>query len=149
MNENLNYLNCCSNQLTSLPPLNEKLEKLYCLNNKLTSFPPLNNELKYLLWNTNLIYDLLILIIDFELEIEIEYDDCELEIEDDFKERLNEILNIINKFRSLYYTLKFKKHFIKWLWKCKKNQIMEKYHPKYLLDNLEENTDLDEFLENW
>jgi len=26
---------------------------------------------------------------------------------------------------------------------------MDKYHPKYLLENLKEDTDLDEFLNNW
>ena len=58
-------------------------------------------------------------------------------------------IKIINKFRDLYYHLKFKKHFIKWLWKSKEKKIMEKYHPKYLWENLEEKTDLDEFLEKW
>ena len=151
LNENLKNLYCSYNELTSLPSLNKKLKKkLYCDRNPLTLFPPLNNELKYLLWKTYLIYDLLILIIDFELEIQIEHDDCELDIiENDFKEQLNEILNIINKFRHLYYSLKFKKNFIKWLWKSREKQIMEKYHPNHLLENLDENTDLDEFLNNW
>jgi len=49
----------------------------------------------------------------------------------------------------MYYHLKFKKNFIKWLWKSKEKKIIEKYHPKYLLENLEDNTDLDEFLNNW
>jgi hypothetical protein len=26
---------------------------------------------------------------------------------------------------------------------------VDKYHPKYLLENLKEDTDLDEFLNNW
>ena len=63
--------------------------------------------------------------------------------------KTNKILKIINKFRSLYYQLKFKKHFIKWLWKSRERYFAEKYHPKYLLENLDENTDLDEFLNNW
>ena len=33
--------------------------------------------------------------------------------------------------------------------KVRKNHIMDKYHPKYLLENLKENTDLDEILNNW
>jgi len=62
---------------------------------------------------------------------------------------INKILKIINKFHYLYYSLKFKKHFIKWLWKSREIKIMEKYHPKYLWENLEEKTDLDEFMEKW
>ena len=133
LNEKLEELDCFHNQLTSLPPLNEKLEALNCSFNKLTSFPHLNESLKRLVWDNNPIYCLILF---------------DLNVENSLKE-LNKKLNIINKFRHLYYSLKFNKHFIKWLWKSREKQIIEKYHPKYLLENLEENTDLDEFLENW
>ena len=63
--------------------------------------------------------------------------------------KLKKITKIINKFRYFYYSLKFKKQFIKWLWKSREKKIIEKYHPKYLLEYLEDNTDLDEFLNNW
>ena len=46
--------------------------------------------------------------------------------------------------------VKFKKQLRKWLWeKVREKQIMDKYHPKYLLEHLDENTDLDEFLNIW
>jgi competence CoiA-like predicted nuclease len=48
----------------------------------------------------------------------------------------------------LYYHLKFKKQFIKWLWKSKQKEIIERYHPRYL-DNLDENTNLDILLNDW
>ena len=136
LNENLEALHCYNNQLTSLPPLNEKLEWLECAENQLTSLPSLNEHLKGLCINFTPIYNLIINLND------------ELDLEYHLKE-LNKILKIINKFRDIYYHLKFKKHFIKWLWKSKEKKIMEKYHPKYLWENLEENTDLDEFLEKW
>ena len=111
MNENLEYLYCSSNKLTSLPQLNENLYKIYF------EYNPIYNILSDLFNNpyTNQIFQ----------------------------------IKKINKFRSLYYTLKFKKHFIKWLWKSRERYFAEKYHPKYLLENLDENTDLDEFLNNW
>ena len=144
LNENLLYLFCYKNQLTSLPKLNEKLEYLRCDNNQLTSFPPLNDRLRYLHWDKNSIYNLLISIINLDGKLNLKND----YLNNDFK-KLNKILKIINKFRNMYYQLKFKKHFIKWLWKSKEKQIAERYHPKYLLENLDDNTDLDEFLNNW
>jgi hypothetical protein len=119
--------------------LNKNLEELSCPNNQLTSLPPLNEKLGYLHWDKNPIYYLLISIINL---------DGKLNLKNDLK-KLNKILKIINKFRNMYYQLKFKKHFIKWLWKSRERYIAEKYHPKYLLENLDENTDLDEFLNNW
>ena len=140
LNKNLKILNCSFNFLTSLPPLNENLEILYCYNNRLTSIPQLNENLKqlYCFYNISFKYNPIYNILsDLLYNFNNPY--------------TNQILQIkkLNKFRSLYYQLKFKKHFIKWLWKSREKQIEEKYHPKYLLENLDENTDLDEFLNNW
>lgn len=64
--------------------------------------------------------------------------------------KIKQNIKILNNFRYLYYSLQFKKQLRKWLWeKVRKNHIMDKYHPKYLLENLKENTDLDEILNNW
>ena len=140
LNKNLKILYCDINFLTSLPPLNENLEILYCYNNRLTSIPQLNENLKqlYCFYNISFKYNPIYNILsDLLYNFNNPY--------------TNQILQIkkLNKFRSLYYQLKFKKHFIKWLWKSREKQIEEKYHPKYLLENLDENTDLDEFLNNW
>jgi hypothetical protein len=63
---------------------------------------------------------------------------------------LNKKIKILNQFRDLYYCLKFKKQFRHLLWvKIREPKIIKKYHPSYLLENLNENTDLDDLLENW
>jgi hypothetical protein len=55
-----------------------------------------------------------------------------------------------NNFRHLYYSLKFKKQFRKFLWeKVREPKVMKKYHPRYLIENLREDTDLEVFLDNW
>jgi hypothetical protein len=59
-------------------------------------------------------------------------------------------IRIINKFRYLYYFIKIKK----WLWekimeKIIEPKIMKKYHPSYLIKNLDKDTDLDMVLNNW
>jgi len=56
---------------------------------------------------------------------------------------------ILNKFRYLYYCLRWKKKFTKWLWKIREPQIQQKYHPRYLLEHLTEDDELEEFLEKW
>jgi len=141
LNKNLEYLDCSCNKLTSLPLLNGKLIELYCHKNHLSYLPYLNENVNNFICYSNPIYDLLISIVGSEFEDEIEFEDI--------LNKLKNLFNMLNKFRDFYYSSKFKKQFIKWLWKSKEKQIAEKYHPKYLLDNLEYNTDLDEFLNNW
>jgi hypothetical protein len=50
----------------------------------------------------------------------------------------------------LYHCLKLKKPLRKWLWELvREPNIIKKYHPSYLIENLNEKDDLDEFLEKW
>ena len=129
LNEKLKLLACEHNQLTSLPPLNEKLEKLWCYSNQLTSLPLLNENLKELYFSNNPISK----IINGETTNEIKKQ-----------------MQLLNNFRHLYYSLKFKKQFRDWLWvKIREPKAMKKYHPSYLLENLQEYTELDSFLDNW
>ena len=54
-----------------------------------------------------------------------------------------------NNFCNLYWCLKFKKQLRKWLWeKIREPKIMKEYHPSYLFENIQENTDLHTFLNN-
>ena len=112
-----------------MPGLPQNLEELYCYNNNLTSFPSLPKNLKTLQCFNNHIYKIVGSNSLFQIKKNVQ---------------------IVNNFRHLYYCLKFKKQLRKWLWeKVREKHIMDKYHPKYLLENLKENTDLDEFLNNW
>ena len=126
--QNLKILYCFKNQLTSLPTLPQNLEILYCFKNQLTSLPTLPQNLDFSYSNNPI---------------------CNILGNNSSLIKIKQNIKILNNFRYLYYCLKFKKQFIKWLWKSKEKEIMDKYHPKYLLENLKENTDLDEFLNNW
>ena len=153
--KNLEILNCSNNDLTSLPSLPQNLKTIYCPFNKLTSLPNLtcfihletlhcyNNDLTSLpclpqnlticrCFN-NPIYE----IVGSNLLIQ----------------RLVQIkqnVQIVNNFRHLYYCLKFKKQFRKWLWeKIREPKIMRTFNPLYLIDNLKEDDDLDTVLDNW
>jgi hypothetical protein len=127
--EKLETLYCSYNQLTILPTLNEKLESLHCQFNKLTILPQLNEKLTSWILYENPIFDI---------------------INTDNKYKINEKLRVLNNFRYLYYSLKFKKRFRDWLWvKIREPKIREKYSHAYLLENLREDTDLDEFLDSW
>jgi len=129
LNENLKELYCDHNNLTYLPRLNENLKELYCYNNKLTSLPELNNNLEILCCHDNPIF---VIIYNYDTNI--------------VKNRLK----ILNNFRHLYYSLKYKKHFRDWLWiRVREPKIREKYHYKFLIENLHEDTDLDKLLDDW
>jgi len=129
LNENLEKLWCNYNQLTTLPPLNENLRQLYCVNNKLTNLPLFNEKLRMWIFYDNPIFDI---------------------INTDNKDKINRKIRVLNQFRYLYYSLKFKKRFRDLLWvKIREPKIRERYSHDYLLENLHEETDLDELLENW
>ena len=56
----------------------------------------------------------------------------------------------LNNFKHLYYCLKFKSQFRKILWeKIREPKIMQHYNPKYLIENLNKNNELEEFLNSW
>ena len=127
--KNLEVLYCSDNQLTSLPTLPQNLKKLYCSDNQLTCLPTLPQNLKYLYFRDNPIY-----------EIVNRYD---------LLETIKNI-QILNNFCYLYYCLKYKKQFRKWLWeKVREAKIQQIYHPNYLIENLKEEDDLDIVLNNW
>lgn len=131
--KNLKELNCADNQLNSLPnTLPESLERLFCFDNKLTYLPNLPEKTIFIYYPNNPIYNIL-----------------NVDINNNSLMKVKQNIQIFNNFRHLYDSLQFEKPFIKWLWKSREKKIMERYHPNYLLANLEENTDLDEFLNNW
>ena len=177
-NPSLERVNCRLNHLTSLPPLNKKLLELNCDRNELTYLPPLNTNLKYLdcslnkitylpklnkylkhlnfysndvkclpLLNNSLVY------LDGACNYipSTEFYNCKKIF---YTKKEIKKINICNRFRELYYILKYKKRFLHWLLKSREKQIQEQYHPKHLLDFIEKNPEadneiLDEFLKSW
>lgn len=109
-----------------LPPLNENLQKLYCYNNQLISLQLLNKNLKELYYYNNPINEII---------------NTENITQNIGFTLINIKIQKLNNFRHLYYCLKFKKQFRNWLWiKVREPFIMKKYHPKYLIKNLYEDT---------
>ena len=123
---NLQELYCENNRLTSLR-LNENLKRVSCEYNRLTSLPVLNKNL-HINYSNNPIYEII-----NSVDIDI----------------INRKMQVLNNFRYLYYSLKFKKRFRDLLWvKIREPKIRSKYSHKYLVEHLRD-TDLDEFLQNW
>ena len=64
-------------------------------------------------------------------------------------------IKIINQFKELFYTLKYKKQFLDLLWvRIREPKIRNKYKPENLIAMLEEKEDitldeLDELLQAW
>ena len=153
LHNSLEILCCESNQLLSLPELPENLYHLECGHNKLTYLPELNN-ITYIAIIGNPIYDY---ICSLEM-IENDYDsDGEIipqYYNDEFYiNTIKQNLKILNKFRFLYYSLKFKNKFRDWLWKkVREPKIQKQFHPSRLLQLLKYHdiNDIDEeTFTNW
>lgn len=169
--ESLLHLYADSNKITSLSAIPQNLRHLYLTKNMLTSLPEFPPDLRYLYVahnNLTCIHDLPESVTGFSFCFNpiwkiINHNDLTI-----IKQRIQiinpiwEIINhndltiikqriqIINSFRYLYYCLKFKRQFRKWLWeRVRKPKIEQKYNPKFLIENLNENMDLDRFLHYW
>ena len=122
---------CQYNKIRSLPGLPTKLFILSCSNNQITSLPDLPDALDYIYTHSNPITEF--------IGTSYSY----LEEKQSIKK--------LNKFRWLYYSLKIKEWLRKLLWeRVRKPKIQEHYHPRYLLENLQdEEADLDAVLSAW
>ena len=153
--ENILNLHCNNNKLNSLPSLPNSLKNLHCHYNQLTSLPELPNSLEYLNCNLNKLTSLP------EIPTSLNFLDYLntpiyriVNSNIDSVKRIDTIrrqIQIINRFRFLYYSLKFKKQFRKFLWeKIREPKIQKYYSPDNLIELLRENEeDVDEVLSNW
>ena len=149
--QNLKILDCFYNELTLLPALPQNLTMLDCSNNKLTLLPALPQNLKELDCcdnELNLLPTLPQNLIEFYC-----YSNPIYEIVNNINNNLfqtKQNIQILNNFRDLYYCLKFKKQLRKWLWeKVREPNVMKRYSPNYLIENLGDEDDLDTVLNNW
>lgn len=172
--KNLRLLNCSNNNLSSLPPLNETLQELYCSNNRIKILPKLNENLLILNCNDNNLTMLpklnknlkLLLCANNNLAFLPDLNDnlCDLyckynPIQDIFiyantnyvnMSKTKDCIKKLNNFRHLYFCLKFKNQFRKWLWiKIREPNIIKLYHPSNLIKQIQNEEDLDNILDNW
>jgi Leucine-rich repeat (LRR) protein len=149
LNNSLRVLNCSHNNLTSFPKLNENLRELYCSFNNLTSLPILNDNLKVILCYNNKINIITNIPNTLTCLNYSNNDICDVIGINPFINSLKQKINTLNNFRVLYYALKFKKQFKRWLWeRVREPKIIKQFHPDHL-NKLKETDDLDEFLEEW
>ena len=140
--------------------LNDKLEELYCFDNEITHLPLLNDSLINIVFNNNPIYEVLfnntINLHHVRHYYEVQYNDEEYypyEIMDDMPQMLHlqKSVQTLHKFKSLFFTLKYKQKFRDFLWdKVRRPKIEEKYHPSNLqkiMDELSEEDDLTEMVD--
>jgi len=131
--EKLKFVCCYNNQLTHLPALHDNLYSLNCHSNQIICLPDIPENLAILYFVHNPIYNLIYEIINTNNLVIIK-----------------QKIRILNTFRYLYYSLKFKNRFKKMLWETiREPKIIKKYHPDYLIEHLHEDSDLEIVLENW
>jgi Leucine-rich repeat (LRR) protein len=147
--QNLKILNCTNNQLTSLSNLPQNLEILYCHNNKLSSLSNLPQNLEILYCTNNQLTLLPILPQNLKILNCINNPFYKI-VKGDTLIKTKQNIRTLNNFCDLYYCLKFKKQFRKWLWeKVREPNIKKLYNPIYLVENLQKDDDLDTVLYNW
>jgi Leucine-rich repeat (LRR) protein len=140
-NAGLKTMWCCNNKLTSLPVLNPDLRELYCSNNQLTFLFPLNPKLVWLYVAKNPICDTI--------------HGADIPSDVLFMEITRKRVQILYNFKYLYYSLKLKSRFRRWLWeKVREPKIKEYYSPanlQKLLSGIDEHDfeQLDAVLNDW
>ena len=145
---NLKKIACGYNKLTKLPNLPKNLINLYCHNNKITILPYLPSKLKELsCCNNNLSY--LPLLPEKLFFIGCSNNPIYYIINANNSQFIKNNVKKLIKFLTLFYCLKFKKKFNQWLLKSQEKAIKKKYHPSNLISYLDDNSELDQFLENW
>ncbi len=168
--ENLGTLYCSYNQLTVLPTLPDNLRTLYCDNNQLKYLPKLSTDLRALYCNSNQLTHLptlpekkiQTLYCSYNqlyflpiLPDKLEFFDCIGNpiyniLQDKDMVDIKRIIKNLNVCRYIFYCIKYKKHFKYWLWELiRQPKIIQKYHPNYLIENMDEDTDLDIVLNSW
>jgi transcriptional/translational regulatory protein YebC/TACO1 len=141
-----------------LPNLPQTLKNLNCSNNKLIFLSNLPETVRRLNCSNNPIYKIVNSDSNYEID-EIINSDINYEIDEIINSpfsfgydtiKIIKNIKILNNFRHLYYSLKFKKQLRKWLWeKVREPNIKKMYNPTYLIENLKEEDDLDKVLNNW
>lgn len=176
---NLCDLKCEHNNLTALPALPQSLGKLFCYYNKITVLPPLPPNMWYLDFDHNLVTNipqplptnleklycrnnLLTFLPNLHAKIRIRrffYD--ENPVEEVYRSEtvqwpmdyLHIKIRIINRFRYIYYSTKFKQRFRDWLWvRIREPKIRDKYSPNNLVERISGIEDEDQFhnaLDSW
>lgn len=124
-------MTCYKNRLTELPALPPSIEYIDCYHNKITTIPPLPDSLQEIHCYSNPIHEFL------------EMDDTAT-----VKYRLA----VMDKFKTTFYCIKYKKSLRKWLWDIREKRAIEKYNPRNLLkilEQYEEEDKIDEILSQW
>jgi hypothetical protein len=63
---------------------------------------------------------------------------------------INTQLQVIDKFRFTFYSLKYKKRLRDFLWeKVREPKIQAQFNPQHILERMTEETNLDEFMDEW
>ena len=135
-------MKCSNNELSCLPLLPAKLEYLRCDNNYITHIPYFPDNLKFVEFSNNQI-ELLP-----QLPISLSYLVCDgnpiCQIIDAYETHdviINK-LNILYKFRYLFYSLKLKTKFRRWLWeRIREPKIKSSFSPQNISNNFMDNGD--------
>jgi Leucine-rich repeat (LRR) protein len=152
----LYLLDCSNNQLTVINYIPKYLRTLSCNNNQLTKLPKLCNKLNILNCNNNKLY--ILPKISLHTAINFINNPIYSIINSNNVDIINEKINILNRFKYIYFCIKYKNRFRYILYeKIRKPKIEKKYSPEILVDLLKNiddtydtyETEFNNLLNNW
>lgn len=155
---NLETLNLLNNRITHIKYFPQNLKLIYISNNKLKELPPISSTVEELFVSGNM----LILMPEIPTSPTITMQAMSVLCETlgkfytdnsivTFEQTIRNI-NVLQKFRSIYYYAKYRNRLRKWLWeRIREPKIKAAYHPdklKKCLDNVLDD-DLEDVFEKW
>ena len=150
--DELSMFTCIDTSVRELPPLPVRLYRLYCWNNELIELPRIPCNVRYLRCANNP-FTLSPWINDLHKE-SVPRQDFIYETAFSYRETYIDVNQIqtVYRFREIYYAVKFREKFRRWLWIPRERIIKRNLHPDRLiqfLDNTEDDleTALDEFFQ--
>ncbi len=158
-------VDCSKNRLTRLPPLNACLIEMNCSHNLLCTLPALHPDLCVLNCSHNRLQWLPSLPPTLRRLNYLGNDILSKLFTPDFGNFYSNIMpvqlrkeaDILHRFVSLRYSIKYACQFHKWMWKSRETKIKKKFHPDHLVSFIKSLEDqpnpnkrtLDDFLDSW
>jgi hypothetical protein len=122
----LSKLICVNTSISELPPLPEELYILYCWNNRLMRFPRIPRSLRYLRCVGNPFSDMPWINLLHEGGPSI----SQVRIE-------RTSIETVLRFREMYYAVRLRERFKRWLWRPREREAMYDLHPTRIAEFVE------------
>ena len=144
--DGLSLFTCVDTSVREIPPLPEYLYRLYCWNNMLVTLPRIPKNMRYLRCANNpfTLSPWINLLHDFSkrdpmiqnyimYNLDISYSNVQIDVK---------VIQTMYRFREIYYAVRLRERFRRWLWIPRERELKRALHPSRLIQFLD-NTEID------